>query len=110
MINFQSASENKVVDVSKMKVGDSCSYRVMSKCGFPKVEINSTDIFMNMAYLDLGNPGGSFDDNIDNSAFSAVAAANGKRVARYPGSNVTDSSCGKMRRMFVTIIKTATTP
>ena len=52
MINFQSASENKVVDVSKMKVGDSCSYRVMSKCGFPKVEINSTDIFMNMAYLD----------------------------------------------------------
>jgi hypothetical protein len=43
-INLNSVGENQQINITSIPVGASCSYRVMSKCGFPAFEVNDTNI------------------------------------------------------------------
>lgn len=43
------------------------------------------------------------DDNIPNDSFQQVTGSNGRTKATFPGSSKADSSCDKMRRMYVTL-------
>ena len=88
----------------------------MSKCGFPALEVNDTNIDVTVINQAGGNEN-TVDDLPDNSTLSAADAAvatpaNGK--ISYTSGNPTtkDATCGKMRKMFVTITNIAppTTP
>lgn len=105
-INLNSLGEKQQIDATAIPVGASCSYRVMSKCGFPAFDLNNTNIDVTV----INQAGGSetVDDLPDNATLSASdaavpRAANG--VVSYIAGNPTekDASCGKMRKMFVTV-------
>ena len=46
-----------------MSMQDSCSYRVFAKCGYPRVDVNSTELNLFFA----AKSGGSFDPSSDNN-------------------------------------------
>lgn len=106
-INLNSVGENQQINATAIPVGASCSYRVMSKCGFPAFDLNNTNIDVTV----INQAGGSdttVDDLPDNATLSAsdVAVpkvANG--ALSYISGNPTtkDATCGKMRKMFVTV-------
>ncbi len=79
----------------------------MSKCGFPAFEIDNPNIDVSVINQAGGNEN-AVDDLPDNATLSAndVAAprsTNGKIT--YVSGNPTgkDATCGKMRKMFVTV-------
>lgn len=42
MINFEAIGNVSMINITNMTFGDSCSYRVFSKCGFPEIVVNSS--------------------------------------------------------------------
>ena len=79
----------------------------MSKCGFPALEVNDTNIDVTVINQAGGNEN-TVDDLPDNSTLSAADAAvatsvNGKMS--YITKNA--ASCCKMRKMFITVTNIA---
>ena len=79
----------------------------MSKCGFPSFDLDNTNIDVSV----INQAGGSetVDDLPDNSTLSAYDVAvprvgkNGKMSYVSGNPTTKDGTCGKMRKMFVTI-------
>ena len=103
---MNSVGENQQINATGIPVGTSCTYRVMSKCGFPAFDLNNTNIDVSV----INQAGGSetVDDLPDNANLTGTDAAvpravNGK--ISYISGNPTakDDTCGKMRKMFVTV-------
>lgn len=111
MVNFQAIGNVSVINITNMTFGDSCSYRVFTKCGFPEIVVNSSEVDIFVASLDKNNsqfnPNVPDDDEVTNDMFEQAQSSNGKTTFQYPGSNVKDDSCGKMRRMYVTLTRIA---
>ena len=38
------------VDLGNLTFGETCTYNVRSKCGFPQIEVNSSDVDMIVSY------------------------------------------------------------
>jgi hypothetical protein len=79
----------------------------MSKCGFPAFEIDNANIDVSVINQAGGNE--TVDDLPDNTNLSASdvalpkVGANGKIKYVAGNPNAKDASCGKMRKMFVTV-------
>lgn len=86
-----------------MTFGDSCSYRVFSKCGLPKIEVNSSEVSIIAANIDTGSYDPDFPDtdSVPDSSFKEYTGSDGKTSVEYPNDN--SGTCGKMRRMYVTL-------
>lgn len=41
---------NVTMNLTNMTYGDSCSYRVRSKCGYPKIQVNNSNVDMIVSY------------------------------------------------------------
>jgi len=109
-INLNSLGENQQINATNIPVGASCSYRVMSKCGFPAFDLNNTNL--DVTVINQGEKGGAtevVEDLPDNATLSVEEVAiprvdkNGKLRFTAGNPKAKDESCGKMRKMFVTI-------
>ena len=103
-VNLQAINATDAINITNIPVGSSCSYRVMSKCGFPAFEVTGANIDVTV----LRQEGkGETEDVADNETVSADQVAiprlrNGK-IAFNAGAGQNDGTCGKMRNLFVTI-------
>ena len=103
-INLQAVDASEAINITALPVGSSCTYRVMSKCGFPAFDANNTNIDVTVV-KQQGK--GETDDVPDNETLSAdsVAIPRGKggKISFNMGEGQKDPSCDKMRKLYVTI-------
>lgn len=80
----------------------------MSKCGFPAFEIDNANIDVSVINQAGGNDN-TVDDLADNATLSASEVAaprvgpNGKIIYVSGNPDTKDATCGKMKKMFVTV-------
>lgn len=98
-INLNSVGENQQINATNIPVGASCSYRVMSKCGFPAFDLNNT--YIDVSVINQAGGSETVEDLPDNANLSASDVAIPKVVNGNPTTK--DATCGKMRKMFVTV-------
>ena len=89
-----------------MSVGDACTYRIFSKCSWPKLIVNATDIDLYVADY-LGKP----DDIPDNDhiVFRRAEESKGTLIAMPSPKNRT-ANCDTEIRMYVAFYKNASAP
>ena len=66
MVNFEAIGNSDAINITDMTFKDSCSYRVFSKCGFPQLIVNSTEVDVFVASLDKDN--GKFKPDSDDDS------------------------------------------
>jgi hypothetical protein len=103
MINFQAIGNVSEININNMTFGDSCSYRVFSKCGLPKIVVNSSEVSIIAANIDTASYDPDFPntDSVPDSSFNEYTGSNGETSVEYPNDH--NGTCGKMRRMYVTL-------
>ncbi len=42
--------QNVTLDLRNLTYGESCTYNIKSKCGFPKIEVNSSNVDLIVSY------------------------------------------------------------
>jgi hypothetical protein len=85
-----------------MPIGESCTYKVFSKCSWPKLEVNSTEVNIFVTAFKGKNSDSSASD--DSSKFEKGKAEKGKTVAMPDSANRT-ADCETQIRMYVTITR-----
>ncbi len=105
-INLNSLGESLKIDVTSIPVGASCTYRVLSKCGFPALDISTTAVDVSVINFS-GGDSTKVEDQPDSADLSTKIAAPKPKSGKisYVSGNPTtsDPTCGKMRKMLVTI-------
>ncbi len=94
------------INIDSLDYGQSCTYGVISNCGYPKIDINQTNIDVVVASLSNSSMW-SFDNPLfqfDKSLTETLKSINGKLSYTYGNGEVSvDASCGTNRVIFVTI-------
>jgi hypothetical protein len=104
-LNINSTAE--VLNLNQMPVGESCTYKMFSKCSWPKLEVNSTEIDMIVtSFKGKTTDDGSTDDS---AKFAAGIKKDGKTIAEPDSTNRT-ADCNTQIRMYVTVTRLPTTP
>lgn len=85
-----------------MPVGESCTYKVFSKCSWPMLEVNSTEVNLFVTAFKGKNSDSSDSDSSSN--FGKGNAEKGKTVAMPDSANRT-ANCETQIRMYVTITR-----
>ena len=105
-INLNALDNTQQIIVNNIAVGESCTYRVLSKCGFPAFDINTTTIDVSVINF-AGGDSTNVEDQLDGDTLSGkLAAPKGSfgKISYVSGNpNFADASCGKMRKMIVTV-------
>jgi hypothetical protein len=110
-VNLQALNATDAINITALPVGQSCSYRVLSKCGFPAFEVTGANIDVTV----LKQEGkGETEDVGDSETVPANQVAiprqvNGK-ISFNAGAGQSDATCGKMRKLFVTLTNIPPTP
>jgi hypothetical protein len=100
--------------IEALKFGESCTYQVVSKCGYPKIEIDRTDLDVVVAsipkFSDIKYDSPTFDLSQFGKEFTralsqAKDAVNGKLSYTFgKGTNqVTNATCGDDRTIVITV-------
>ena len=84
----------------------------MSKCGFPAFDVNGTNIDVTVIKQEGKAETEDVADNetLPASAVAIPRASNGKISFNSGAGQASDSTCGKMRKLFVTITNIPPTP
>ena len=91
-----------VFNIPNMPIGESCTFKVFSKCSWPKFEVNSTEVDMWVTAF-KGKPSDN-NENDDSAKFSPAVKGKGKSVAEPDNSNKT-TDCNSQIRMYVTVTR-----
>ena len=89
-------------NINNMPVGESCTYKVFSKCSWPMLEVNSTEVNLFVTAFKGKNSDSSDSDSSSN--FGKGKAEKGKTVAMPDSANRT-ADCETQIRMYVTITR-----
>lgn len=102
-------------DISvNLQYGESCTYQIISKCGYPKIEINRTDVdvvvasFPKFSDIKINDPNfdiKQFGKDFSKALSNAKDAINGKLEYTFgKGSNLAyNETCGDDRTIVVTV-------
>jgi len=93
VIQIDKASSNNktIIDVDKMGLDDGCTFKVFSKCSWPKLVANTSDVDILVASFSGGADGN--DDIADNKW--AVAPKSKNQTTATPPDNLKGTDCKK---------------
>jgi len=97
--------------INALQFGESCTYAVVSNCGYPKIVINQTDVDVVVAGvpsfkdIKIGSPDFRFAKNLTRSLSKTRDAIKGQLEYTFGKGNSesVDETCGKNRTLIVTI-------
>lgn len=95
------------INIESLDYGESCTYGLVSQCGYPKLEIDRTDLDVVVAYLNTSSEWKWNDTSFRfPQKWTQALQAAGDKI-RYVYGNWSaegrDESCGKNRTIIVTI-------
>jgi len=106
-ITLDAIGNSTEFNIQSLGFGESCTYGVISNCGYPKIQINQTGIDVVVANL---NSSGQWKFNDPNFSFKAamtetLKGINGQISYTYADwqNEGKDESCGKNRTIIITI-------
>jgi len=110
-VNLQAINATDAINITNIPVGSSCTYRVMSKCGFPAFDVTGANV--DVAVLRQEGKAET-EDVADNETVSSTQVAIprqvGGKISFNAGAGQNDGTCGKMRKLFVTITNIPPSP
>jgi hypothetical protein len=109
LVNLQSVGASDRINITSLAVGQSCSYKVMTKCGLPAFDINNTNIDVTVIQQQGKDENTDFNanDTIPDSDTAIIKPRDGQIKYTFGNNTEKDSTCDKMRKMFVTITNVA---
>ncbi len=104
---LQTLSDSVSININSLDYGQSCSYRLVSNCGYPKIRINQTGIDAVVASLpNISNwKSQDFSFSFDKALTETLKAIDGHLSYTFgDGESIeVDQTCGKNRTIFVTV-------
>lgn len=106
-IFIDTLSNSTDINIDYLNFGESCTYRLISNCGYPKIEINQTGVDVVVASLQNSSLWSPLDNNFSfqKQLTQTLKAINGAISYTYGGDDglTPDTSCNNNRTIFVTI-------
>ena len=99
---INSESDLTTFNISGFAYGQSCTYKVFSKCSWPKFEVDSKDVSLFFATFK-----GSVGDNLDNDDAQTLSSGQiiGNNTVAVPNKADQVHDCKTQVRMYVTIAR-----
>lgn len=100
--HVDNTSSSEIFNIANMPIGESCTYKVFSKCSWPKFEVNTTEVGLWVTSF-KGKPSDT-PGNDDPAVFTPAKKDGNKLVAEPDNSNKT-TDCNSQIRMYVTLAR-----
>lgn len=100
-----------MLNITNLTVGQSCSYKVTSKCGFPAFDIDNPNIDVTIIKKEGKDKNDNNDllsnDTLADTDTESAKSSGGKIKFDYGKGLAKDTTCGRTRKIYVTLTNIA---